>query len=818
MTLSTTGDVSIAGDLTVDGAILDSNGVPGASGQILSSTVTGTDWVDLSEISGVDGSGTANYIAKWTDGDTIGNSVIYDNGTNVGLGTNSPDTSLEILAADPILTIRDVSTGLSDANATLRLAESGGSGTLGDYWDVKMAPEPIGGNTNFVIANKSLGEALRINYLRDISFRDSSNNEAFYWDASTARLGIGTSTPSAKLHIYNGEAIIATSTDGLKLSYSAGNSSGVIDTAFSDNNLEFRTNGTTKMWIANNGNVGIGVIPSSIWSNFWRPLQISSGSAIAGYTSGSSVATSISTNNVTVGNTYILNNKYLVDGPASLYLQDIDGEHSWYNAASGIAGNTITYSERMRIDSLGRVGINTSNPTNYLTLGLGGTASVPAIAIGQDTDTGWFRPADNAIGFTTAGTERMRIDSAGNVGIGTSSPVSKLESYTVTTGAIGASGLANIALSSNGAVDTRSIMTFGKQISGGYAPAYLGFITTDGTGNSKGDIIFGARSVTTDSAPTERMRVAASGNVGIGKIPTSGYKLDIEANNQRLRLLGTTGYVVAEVQNNGGAMSIGKENSSGGSFFPTTGAYDSVLASQGATNVVFGTNNAERMRITSGGFLKASNTGSYNNASGTYHEQVSNISSSLITNFQHTSSVSPYGIDIDFSNSSPNNSTNYFIYALDSTSAKFIVYSNGNVQNTNNSYGVISDIKLKENITDATPKLDDLMQVKIRNYNLIGEETKQLGVVAQELEQVFPALIDEHPDTEEQQVPQIDENGQEVLDENGDVVMTTERVDLGTTTKSVKMSVFVPMLIKAMQEQQEIINDLKSRIETLENN
>jgi len=66
-------------------------------------------------------------------------------------------------------------------------------------------------------------------------------------------------------------------------------------------------------------------------------------------------------------------------------------------------------------------------------------------------------------------------------------------------------------------------------------------------------------------------------------------------------------------------------------------------------------------------------------------------------------------------------------------------------------------------------------------------------------------MIDESPDFEEQ----------EVIDEEGNI--TTERVDLGTTTKSVKYSVFVPMLIKAMQEQQEIINDLKARIETLEN-
>ena len=85
----------------------------------------------------------------------------------------------------------------------------------------------------------------------------TASTERITIDAS-GNVGINTTSPSAKLHVYNGEAIIATSTDGIKLSYSVGNSSGIIDTAFSDNNLEFRTNGSTKMWIANGGNVGIG--------------------------------------------------------------------------------------------------------------------------------------------------------------------------------------------------------------------------------------------------------------------------------------------------------------------------------------------------------------------------------------------------------------------------------------------------------------------------------------------------------------------------------------------------------------------------------
>jgi hypothetical protein len=119
----------------------------------------------------------------------------------------------------------------------------------------------------------------------------------------------------------------------------------------------------------------------------------------------------------------------------------------------------------------------------------------------------------------------------------------------------------------------------------------------------------------------------------------------------------------------------------------------------------------------------------------------------------------------------------YHIQAFNSTTTEcFRVEANGNTKNTNNSYGSLSDVKLKENIIDATPKLADLMQVKVRNYNLIGDTTKQIGVIAQELETVFPSMVDENKDR----------------DEDGNL--------LETTTKGVKYSVFVPILVKAIQE------------------
>ena len=58
--------------------------------------------------------------------------------THVGIGTTSPDTIMEIVGADPVLTVRDSSTSSSNANSTLRLAESGASDALGVHYDIAL--------------------------------------------------------------------------------------------------------------------------------------------------------------------------------------------------------------------------------------------------------------------------------------------------------------------------------------------------------------------------------------------------------------------------------------------------------------------------------------------------------------------------------------------------------------------------------------------------------------------------------------------------------------------------------------------------------
>lgn len=114
------------------------------------------------------------------------------------------------------------------------------------------------------------------------------------------------------------------------------------------------------------------------------------------------------------------------------------------------------------------------------------------------------------------------------------------------------------------------------------------------------------------------------------------------------------------------------------------------------------------------------------------------------------------------------------MYVDDSTANNvFLVGSDGSVYNSTGTYGTVSDRILKENILPATSKLDDLMKVNIVNYNLIDDlsKTKQIGVIAQELEEIFPGLV------------------------------TTNKDGI----KSVKTSVMIPILIKAVQELKQLI-------------
>ena len=381
----------------------------------------------------------------------------------------------------------------------------------------------------------------------------------------------------------------------------------------------------------------------------------------------------------------------------------------------------------------------------------------------------------------------FKVRGDGNVGIGTASPTAKLQ---ITSTSAGADTVGLFLNNNSTTSSTETRIAFAANTNDDIATNRYSYISALNTSGSNGQALIFATNET-GAAGTERMRITSDGNIKYTSNNASAASFDLNykfstPDSARIRFSTTTSFNLNEP----GELSF------------WTRANDA----QGGGNIT------ERMRITSEGFLKAKgNETTYSNLAGPYHELRSGTAADW-TVFVSNASGNPYGLRINYPSVTPNNSDNWLIYCDDLSAVRFRVASNGNVQNQNNSYGAISDIKLKENIEDATPKLDDLMKVKVRNYNLIGDDKKQIGVIAQELEEVFPAMIDESEDFEEVEVPQLDEEGNEVLNEEGEVVTEKQRVSKGTSTKSVKYSVFVPMLIKAVQELKTEIDSLKNQI------
>jgi hypothetical protein len=89
----------VAGDAIISGVLYDSNNSSGVAGHVFTSEAGGPQWKMIEDVlSGVGGNGTANYVPKWTDSDTIGDSVIAESGGNIGIGTVTPEQLFEISA------------------------------------------------------------------------------------------------------------------------------------------------------------------------------------------------------------------------------------------------------------------------------------------------------------------------------------------------------------------------------------------------------------------------------------------------------------------------------------------------------------------------------------------------------------------------------------------------------------------------------------------------------------------------------------------------------------------------------------------------
>ena len=286
------------------------------------------------------------------------------------------------------------------------------------------------------------------------------------------------------------------------------------------------------------------------------------------------------------------------------------------------------------------------------------------------------------------------------------------------------------------------------------------------------------------SAPDDSLVVDASGNVGIGTSSiASGTKM--------------------QIQSTGGTVLSIKDTTSGSGDYSNIwfGDEDSEFVgflgyNHGSDAMTFGTSASERARITSDGKLMVGVASSIN---GNTSYNFQNNSAALNTAwFQNSSTSTGTSVLVATAARAASSGFNFIDCGANfptSFARQFLVRGDGVVYAQNTSIQSLSDVRVKENIVDATDGLEKVLALRPVRFDFkegFGNDRKNvLGFIAQEVETVFPDAVDVSP---------VDPDGEGPEE----------------PYKSVGPSALIPVLVKAIQEQQAIIEALTARVSALE--
>jgi hypothetical protein len=374
-------------------------------------------------LSGIGGSGTADYVARWQDEDTLTTGILYDNGSSVGVGTNSPSSIFTVSQSSlPVISTIEAGSNLdtfTNTDAGILRFRGPYTNSYTPIGDIKVRTNASAFRTDIVLMPRSTGGSL----VEGLVVHGTVSDGAF--------VGIGTGTPSSKLHVVNPDtdatptALLQNGSTGdasLHFNVSGRSYTIGIDNSDDDKFKIARNNGlgtTDRLTIDGGGNVGIGT------TSPLTDLDVRNNIGVYGANSSTS---------------------------GQIYLGSSDFTNSGYfNSAPGIGAiistgdsqtNGLGFYTYTGASNDGKVGIGTASPTEKLEVAGNIIAKDSGFLAGTDGDKDGFVFHDLATGggnywgykgFTsssrlsivTDGSERLTVISDGNVGIGTTNIDSK---------------------------------------------------------------------------------------------------------------------------------------------------------------------------------------------------------------------------------------------------------------------------------------------------------------------------------------------------------------------------------------------------------